>query len=194
MSCKKCNDCEDNGCAPLVYPDCILTKIAYPCIGVSAGKTGTVLFAGIESSICGLTSSIIAINASITALQACCLANTGTAWVSPDLSGNASITNNLNTRYRRVDSTHVELNIYLNVDIPNILFSRALYTLPAGFRPTVAPQYFHINVFDVGAPTAGYKAVVEIQVTGVVSITVLDTIVGGTDVTVLGVTGIFPID
>lgn len=54
MACTKCNSCADAGCLQIVYPDCIVTKVAYPCIGVGAGVTGTALFAAINSAICAL--------------------------------------------------------------------------------------------------------------------------------------------
>ncbi len=49
MACKKCN-CNDNGCAPTVYPKCILMDKAYPCLGITVGKTGKDLFDAIEAA------------------------------------------------------------------------------------------------------------------------------------------------
>lgn len=49
-----CNSCNDLGCKDIVYPKCILTDTAYPCIGIGAGKTGSVLFAAIDSALCTL--------------------------------------------------------------------------------------------------------------------------------------------
>lgn len=60
-TCKKsnstnrcCNSCTDVGCKDIVYPKCILTETAYTCIGVGAGKTGSALFAAIDSALCTL--------------------------------------------------------------------------------------------------------------------------------------------
>ena len=69
MACKDCNDCQDLGCAPLVYPKCILTEVAYPCIGVAAGVTGTVLFAAINTKFCGIAASLSTINSTILTIQ-----------------------------------------------------------------------------------------------------------------------------
>ena len=54
MACNKCNPCTDLGCKNIVYPECIITKIAYPCIGTTAGKTGADVFAAIDSALCSL--------------------------------------------------------------------------------------------------------------------------------------------
>lgn len=48
-----CNKC-DSGCLNIVYPNCILTTAAYPCLGLAAGKTGTALFSAIDSALCTL--------------------------------------------------------------------------------------------------------------------------------------------
>jgi hypothetical protein len=64
--CNTCNPCTTLGCIDIVYPDCILTKIEYPCLGVAAGVTGTVLFAAIEAAVCANTSDITIINQEIT--------------------------------------------------------------------------------------------------------------------------------
>lgn len=69
MACKKCNSCEDLGCAPLVYPKCILTEVAYPCIGVAAGVTGTALLTAINSKFCSIANSIASINSAILLVQ-----------------------------------------------------------------------------------------------------------------------------
>jgi len=53
MACK-CNNCSDVGCKNIVYPECIITKVAYPCIGTTAGKTGADVFAAINSALCSL--------------------------------------------------------------------------------------------------------------------------------------------
>lgn len=60
-TCKKnttnrcnCNGCNDKGCLNFVYPECILTKDKYPCIGVAGGVSGTTLFAAIDAAICTL--------------------------------------------------------------------------------------------------------------------------------------------
>jgi hypothetical protein len=52
MACQKCNDCTDNGCAPTVYPKCILMDKAYPCLGITVGKTGKDLFDAVEAFVC----------------------------------------------------------------------------------------------------------------------------------------------
>jgi len=69
MACKTCNSCTDLGCKNIVYPECIVTKVAYPCINVAAGKTGTVLFNAIDTAICTLKTSITTINNTITNIQ-----------------------------------------------------------------------------------------------------------------------------
>lgn len=66
MACgKNCNKCTDNGCKDIVYPDCILTKIAYPCIGIGAGKTGSVLFSAINSRLCELQNREVVVQGAI---------------------------------------------------------------------------------------------------------------------------------
>lgn len=69
MACKACNDCNDLGCKQIVYPECIVTKSGYSCIGTAPGVTGAVLFAAINASICTLNSSISSIQGNITTLQ-----------------------------------------------------------------------------------------------------------------------------
>lgn len=49
MACKNCKDCNDNGCTPIVYPDCIITKKKYPCLGLNkVGMTGAQFFDAVE--------------------------------------------------------------------------------------------------------------------------------------------------
>lgn len=65
-NCNTCNPCTTLGCIDIVYPECILTKIEYPCLDVPAGSTGTVLFAAIEAAVCANNSNITIINQEIT--------------------------------------------------------------------------------------------------------------------------------
>lgn len=75
MTCNRCNTkgpcnkCKDNGCLSLVYPQCIITTTAYPCLGVPASKTGLDLFSAIEASICNLNGNIVNINQFINTVE-----------------------------------------------------------------------------------------------------------------------------
>lgn len=50
MACKKCNNCNDNGCKDIVYPECLITKTTYSCLGVPAGSTGADVFNALEAA------------------------------------------------------------------------------------------------------------------------------------------------
>lgn len=50
MPCKNCNDCKDNGCAPTVYPKCLLMDKKYTCLGVNIGDTSVKLFDALEAA------------------------------------------------------------------------------------------------------------------------------------------------
>lgn len=86
MSKDRCcrGNCNDNGCKDIVYPDCILTKIAYPCIGIGAGKTGSVLFSAINSKLCELQSRSVVVQG---ATQSWGSGDYETITVSPQIVG-----------------------------------------------------------------------------------------------------------
>lgn len=47
-TCDRCNSCRDTGCLKFISPRCILTEVAYSCLGVAAGKTLTEFLAAVE--------------------------------------------------------------------------------------------------------------------------------------------------
>src|SRR5688572_8697218 len=147
MACNNCNNCNDNGCLKIVYPECIVTKVAYPCIGVAAGVTGTALFTGIDGAICGLLSADIAFNVAITSIQASILTINSTlvtvqedivaleacvrcdeAWKTLGDAGDmengepipavaAAVSDQIVGRIRRHGVNHTEINFTGNVDL-----------------------------------------------------------------------------
>lgn len=50
MSCKNCNDCKDHGCAPTIYPKCLLIDKKYSCLGVNIGDNASKLFDALEAA------------------------------------------------------------------------------------------------------------------------------------------------
>jgi prefoldin subunit 5 len=114
MACKKCNNCQDNGCAPLVYPKCILLDKTYTCLSVAAGKTGADLFTAIDAAICTLQNSIDGVKEDIATI------NTNINEITNDITGIENNITDIENDVTDINVDIVEINSSLDTIINDI--------------------------------------------------------------------------
>lgn len=178
MACKKCNDCLDNGCAPTVYPKCLIMDKKYPCLGVNIGDKSIKLFDAIEAFVCNPPQPTPPSCPVWNPLEIVIPSPSGIpTQILKDTCGNISI-RGLFTQTVTLINPASGITTYgsLNISTGGGIFA----TLPVGFRPGIATQTFPVYAqLNLNSSTL-YNTITYVTVLGTGEMYIQSLLVDGT--------------